>query len=164
MVKSNLTSACPCEYELTLSLHEGSGTGFSDFRLAFLDDPEGPAVLVAVGVYLSVTVVRPPELPKGGGNMGLLKIQFRIENRLLDGAPVAFFDFFNLDDFFELDRERPPADDSLSGLAAKPDSASYSEFKAVFAGVPGSSFFFLDFIFVSLKNYTKLFLVSSVKK
>ena len=148
-----LTSACPCEYELTLSLHEESGTGFSDFRLAFLDDPEGPAV-AAVGIYLSVTVtVVRPELPKGGGKMGLLKIQLRIENRLLDGAFVVFLDFFFLDDFFELDRERPPADDSLSGLlAGKPDSASYSELKAVFVGVSGSSFFFLDFIFVSLKN------------
>ena len=151
LVKMKLTSACPCEYELTLSLHEESGTGFSDFRLAFLDDPEGPAV---AGIYLSVTVtVVRPELPKGGGKMGLLKIQFRIENRLLDGAFVIFLDFFFLDDFFELDRERPPVVDSLSGLlAGKPDSASYSELRAVFVGVSGSSFFFLDFIFVSLKN------------
>ena len=76
--------------------------------------------------------------------MGLLNIQFRMENRLREGVELLL-DFLLLD-FFELDREMLPADVE-SGLGS-PDSASYSELKAVFEGVSGlSPFFFFDFIF-----------------
>ena len=85
----NEPSVWPCECELTLSLQE---SGFvSDLRLAprEVEMPDVPGLLPTEVV---------PGCPKGGGKIGLLKIQLRIEN-------LGFFRL--LLDFFELLRERP---------------------------------------------------------